>query len=130
MHKASWAWLLPFPVWLQLGVRAALRSFLVDLFVPKIKLRERERACGPMCQCKVLDNLVYQSWFVVSTQNSDIYRRHDVNSMPSDSSQGTRVTIQLSPPFQMMSTVILRLLTSSEMVWGQYMDGGTIHVFF
>jgi hypothetical protein len=35
------AWLLPFPVWLQLGVRAALRSFLVDLFVPKIKLRER-----------------------------------------------------------------------------------------
>ncbi len=37
------AWLLPFPVWLQLGVRAALRSFLVDLFVPKIKLRERER---------------------------------------------------------------------------------------
>ncbi len=34
------AWLLPFPVWLQLGVRAALRSFLVDLFVPKIKLRE------------------------------------------------------------------------------------------
>ncbi len=39
------AWLLPFPVWLQLGVRAALRSFLVDLFVPKIKLRERERVC-------------------------------------------------------------------------------------
>jgi hypothetical protein len=29
--------------WLQLGVWAALRSFLVDLFVPKIKLRERER---------------------------------------------------------------------------------------
>ncbi len=29
--------------WLQLGVRAALRSFLVDLFVPKIKLRVRER---------------------------------------------------------------------------------------
>jgi hypothetical protein len=26
-----------------LGVRAALRSFLVDLFVPKIQLRERER---------------------------------------------------------------------------------------
>jgi hypothetical protein len=30
-----------FPVWLQLRVRATLRSFLVDLFVPKIKLRER-----------------------------------------------------------------------------------------
>jgi hypothetical protein len=41
MHHG--AWLLPFPVWLQLGVRATLRSFLVDLFVPKIKLRERER---------------------------------------------------------------------------------------
>jgi hypothetical protein len=39
------AWLLPFPVWLQLGVRAALLSFLGDLFVPKIKLRERERVC-------------------------------------------------------------------------------------
>ncbi len=39
------AWLLPFPVWLQLGVRAALQSFLVVLFVPKIKLRERERVC-------------------------------------------------------------------------------------
>jgi hypothetical protein len=35
--------LLTFPVWLQLGVRATLRSFLVDLFAPKIKLRARER---------------------------------------------------------------------------------------
>ncbi len=39
----SGAWLLLFPVWLQLRVRATLRSFLVDLFVAKIKLRERER---------------------------------------------------------------------------------------
>jgi hypothetical protein len=34
---------LLFPAWLQLRVRATLRSFLVNLFVPKIKLRERER---------------------------------------------------------------------------------------
>jgi hypothetical protein len=31
------------------GVRAALRSFLVDLFVPKIKLRERERERMYVC---------------------------------------------------------------------------------
>jgi hypothetical protein len=37
-HGGAWLRLLPFPVWLQLGVRAALRSFLVDLFVPKIKI--------------------------------------------------------------------------------------------
>jgi hypothetical protein len=39
----SGAWLLLSPVWLQLRVRATLRSFLVHLFVPKIKLCERER---------------------------------------------------------------------------------------
>ncbi len=53
----SGAWLLLFPVWLQLRVRATLRSFLVDLFVPKIKLRERERerVCTHFCgfgQCE------------------------------------------------------------------------------
>jgi hypothetical protein len=30
-----------FPVWLQLRARATLRSFLVDLFGPKIELRGR-----------------------------------------------------------------------------------------
>jgi hypothetical protein len=37
------ATMVPRVRWFQLGVRAAFRSFLVDLFVPKIKLRERER---------------------------------------------------------------------------------------
>ncbi len=39
----SGAWLLLFPAWLQLRVLATLQSFLVDLFVPKIKLHECER---------------------------------------------------------------------------------------
>ncbi len=48
------AWLLPFPVWLQFGGRATLRSFLVDLFVPKIKLRERERERVPSYSIRVI----------------------------------------------------------------------------